>query len=260
MRRALALVVLGIAACVATVPIEGAPCPCPEGFRCCETSQACLPEGTACPARPPPSSLTPCARDAECPPNEACHAWTDDQAQPQGPRTCRRVCPPSAACAEGETCALAPRDGQALKTLQVARLCLPSTPPSGCEQTGCDGCTLDELNRMFCDGDSLAGCFLALHPTCGLSCTRAVIQGCGKDKCIADAGVAHCAVPMGLDPCLQFSCAGCPPQGFTCSGTAIVACEAVAVGEVDCPAYCRRREVRQCAQACTADGGVHCAP
>ena len=38
-------------ACVSRVPMTGRPCPCADGYACCDTTRQCLPAGQVCPAR-----------------------------------------------------------------------------------------------------------------------------------------------------------------------------------------------------------------
>ena len=50
------MLTLAIACAVAAAcqrPIEGTPCPCLSGYRCCAAEQACYPEGARCPGAVP---------------------------------------------------------------------------------------------------------------------------------------------------------------------------------------------------------------
>src|SRR3989339_1271159 len=49
-----------VSTCVSHVEIEGAPCPCPEGYSCCATLSGCIPSHTLCPNTYSPSSNKSC--------------------------------------------------------------------------------------------------------------------------------------------------------------------------------------------------------
>jgi hypothetical protein len=48
----LGVVAIAHAHCGGTVSLEKRPCPCTTGWTCCNQAQICVPQGTACPARP----------------------------------------------------------------------------------------------------------------------------------------------------------------------------------------------------------------
>jgi hypothetical protein len=46
----LILSAVAIGACAASFPIDGAPCPCTQGWTCCSGANICVENGTACPS------------------------------------------------------------------------------------------------------------------------------------------------------------------------------------------------------------------
>lgn len=279
----LAACVLGAAAaCVPLVELESKPCPCAEGFSCCETLGVCLSGSQRCPASYPASSGAACSRDRQCQRAEACHAWTtgdDAQTTPAGPRQCRRQCDPSISCADGEVCLLAPHDGQPLSAFRAAPLCLPRAARAGrgdgggadggqpvgdggqpdrCEAWSCQGCPADKIGKTFCQGDDLYGCLVATDPQCGLKCRKVKVQSC--KRCVESGGSTTCdaANIVPDDPCEDFPCTapGCGASAPSyCSDGKVATCLRVAFQGSTCSRLCRAETLESCSGSCRVSGG-----
>jgi len=259
-------VAAALAACWPHVAVEGAPCPCPNGFACCDTLATCLPAGEACPSAYPASSRQPCRFDAGCPLAEICAAWSLDDGVIMGPQECRRACPDDYPCADGESCGLVAHDAVLLDALHVTRACLATPPTVDCAGASCAACLATDLGRSFCDGTHVLGCFLALSPSCGVSCDVLDLEDCVDEVCEDEAAGAACrgnGVPNG-DPCGEHPCAACPagaaPGEVVCVGDEVVRCLAVPVVDQSCSEACEVTTT-PCSQGyhCVADGGAHCA-
>jgi hypothetical protein len=248
---------LGCAGCVSRVSVEGAPCPCPQdGMECCESLGSlgkCIRSGAQCPTKYPSSSAEPCQRDGDCPSDEVCESWTVDGA-PAGPRQCRRTCPGSYPCADGEVCETAPHDLQALQDLSVARMCISATPAAGCENQGCHECT--DLGSTYCDGNKVRGCFLAIHPQCGLTCRSLTVTDCDQLGCVVKDGAAQCGTAaLYMGPCVDMDCAKCGvglPGSFFCDGNSLAVCVALPTTHVSCNGECN------CSQICVPEVVATC--
>lgn len=66
--RRRAVITLVLAGCMAPLPLEDRPCPCTDGFVCCEATQRCASEASLCGSVVPPAEAGTCARDdkADC--------------------------------------------------------------------------------------------------------------------------------------------------------------------------------------------------
>jgi hypothetical protein len=258
----------GVAACVPHVAVDGAPCPCPEGFDCCATLSQCIPAGGQCPATYPPSSMRTCRWDSDCTPNEMCQSWISG-GTPAGPGVCRRCCPDRYTCADGEVCELAPHDNRPLEDMSLGRICVPAAPPAGCESQGCRDCDLSQLGNTFCDGNRVRGWFLALHPRCGLTCRSILVTDCTPDTCEIFDGTARCAgVANHASPCAALSCSQCgaAPGSFFCDGTKLAVCASLPIDDVTCGGacgcrqVCSREVVRSCTSCVVESSGPSCSP
>lgn len=265
MRRARASLVLLLAAaltgaCVPGVEVEGAPCPCPGGYVCCAAlDDTCLPDGAACPERLPASTATPCRRDVECGRGEVCHSWTLASGTHAGPGECRHACEGAVPCAAGEDCAPALHDGAVLDPTNATRACLPDPLPPVCAALGCAACGPDRVGRTWCGEDGVQGCFLAVHPECGLVCHAVLLAECPAPACEEGADGARCAV-FGGDPCGEHPCAGCPdgaaPGEPACAGATVVVCATLAArdelcgGACACDRWCAPVPVETCPAGC----------
>jgi hypothetical protein len=148
-------------------------------------------------------------------------------------------------------------------------LCIPEEPPEGCPSQGCSNCDRDQLGKTFCNSeDNVQGCFLALHPVCGLTCRSVVIQDCAETGCESIPDGAKC-VDYGWDAwCLEFSCEACgadgSESGYFCDGDDLVACVSLGMVEGHCPVECTCEMICQtevmetCPDGCSEDGGAHC--
>lgn len=187
---ALALLVASTvaASCVPLLDEAQKPCPCADGKLCCPTSGSCLDADEKCPDRYPASSTKACATDADCPRGEACHSWrlpaaAGDGDTLTGPQRCRRLCEPGYACASGESCQLALRDGRPLAEGNTGALCLDEAiTPDG----GADGAAADAGDGGADGGDA------------------APLDGGGTDARDASGDT--------LPECAAIGCAGCPPD------------------------------------------------
>lgn len=218
--------------CVPLVDVEGAPCPCPSGFSCCDTLLSCVPADEPCPTTYPPSTNTACLRDSECAPNARCYGWSDSTQQARGPGRCRTTCPETFDCADSEVCELAPHDGAPLEALNVARMCVPETPPSpGCT-LGCSQCPDGQLGKTYCMNGGVSACLIALDPVCGLTCEVLELLSCGSDRqCVeGPAGPACSPECLGCaeDLCSIYSCSECTegiePGSVGCEGDQVSTC------------------------------------
>jgi hypothetical protein len=247
-------------ACWPAAKIQGAPCPCPAGYSCCETLASCIgPEGS-CPTSLPPSSNAACARDSDCAIGEICHSWSTDGGGLGGPQVCRRDCTAGFACTSPEVCSLVPHDGASLAELKVVRACTPLIP--GCEQTRCQDCDANRLGKTYCQDKATHACFYSLHPVCGLSCTSQLIRDCGAAGCM-DSGTGICNVTPS-DPCLDFSCAACAqppaPGQFSCGDAGhVVGCSVAQFPGATCDKLCKVISF-ECPEgsSCMAGAGALC--
>jgi hypothetical protein len=256
------------------VDIEGAPCPCPEGSSCCTSLSVCLLPGSTCPDAYPPSSDNFCDRDADCPLGELCPAWQLEDGTAAGPRRCRHDCTDrSLACAQAEICEPAPLDGRALSQVYIGWVCAPEQPLIGCEKQNCRQC--EQAGGTFCDPSEaeVLGCFLAVHPDCGLTCTIVSVARCDGEKsyCMDISGGAVCSIyQVDGDICSAFPCDTCPgdgPGSLFCEANAVTTCASLAVepgmcttDACSCDQACTRVVVEACPGACSSDGGAHCVP
>jgi hypothetical protein len=255
-------------ACVSHVPIEGSPCPCPNGIDCCIPLAQCLSPGTTCPEIYPTSSRQSCQRDSDCTKfGEFCESWTVDGIA-AGSGECRRGCAEGLPCADGEICGLSPHDLQPLKDLHVAHICVSITPPAGCEGQGCYDCNFDELGKTYCDGHLIRGWFLATHPQCGLTCRSLIAKDCGMVSCVVEEGIVQCQkVAFYSDPCVSMACSLCDhdPGSFFCDGSNLSVCASLPTTHLDCGGtackcseICSRQTVRSCDGCSETNGGPSC--
>jgi len=209
--------------------------------------------------------------DQECPFRELCQAWKLPEGQLAGPGECRWNCSGEHPCAAGETCAPTLHDGQLLDAVNVALACAPETPAQGCEGLECHQCAPEHMGRSFCVEDVVYGCFLALHPVCGLTCQALQFEDCGSFGCRETALGASCVEGVfGPDWCTEFDCADCGPSGepgsLFCDGNEVVACtslpmhDELCTGTCACEQICRRKVVASCDGKCVESGGAHCEP
>jgi hypothetical protein len=270
MKRGLAIFVLTSATaltCISHVDVDGSPCPCPDGYSCCETLAKCMATTAVCPSTHPPSSGRPCQADSDCGAAEMCHSWANSGA-PGGPRLCRQRCADKSPCADQEVCEITPHDGRPLPEMFLARLCVPATPPAGCEGQGCRAADMDQLGHTFCDGDTVRGWFMATNPRCGLTCQSVVVQDCSPGVCEAKDGNARCNVFTLSTPCDTLPCEGCgtAPGSFFCDGPKLTACvampasEAVCLGSCPCTHLCYRQVVKDCGSCVVGADGPSCLP
>jgi hypothetical protein len=251
-----AAVLVALASCVPHVELEGAPCPCPEGYKCCEIRSDCVATEKPCPTSYPPSSGESCSDDADCPAGELCHAWTDNESSLAGPQTCQRDCSAGLPCAQPEVCQLSLRDGSPVDNLYASFMC--SAVPDGCEDAGCQECDPSQLGRTYCESREIKVCFAAVHPVCGLICSTATAQVCGDAGCMDSGGIGCNSTPSG-DPCAEFPCATCPnpsePGGFVCDGgnRAVGCTQATLVGG-SCDTICQEIALHGAASSACVGG------
>ncbi len=257
--------VLPTTSCWPTVKIEGAPCPCPTAYACCETLSICIRAGDICPESYPPSSNAPCARDQDCAIGEICYAWSVEGTGLSGPQSCQRDCTASFACASPEICSLVPHDGVALQNVDVIRACTDSNPVVGCEQAGCQGCDPSRLGTTYCEDKATHACFLSLHPICGVICASQMIQDCGPAGCM-DSGTGACNSNPNGNPCNDFPCSACPnptsPEQFSCVDTTqIKGCVVAQFAGETCDRICQVLTLG-CPEGsvCVEGTGAHCEP
>lgn len=230
--------------CVPNVSIEGAPCPCPNGLSCCESLFVCQSPGASCPEIYPASSGADCQKDSDCSATEQCQSWTLEDAIMSGSRSCRRVCEGGLSCAEGEVCELTPHDGMSLETLNVTQLCVSYPPTEVCASQGCAECGPDILGKTYCNGNQLLGCFIALHPECGITCELVLVSDCGPDGCRGDVGDADCTTGA-ASPCSERACENvCGPAGIgpgenTCVAEQFATCLSLPFNTGECKDACQ---------------------
>lgn len=253
-----------LTACVPHVEIEGAPCPCPSEYLCCETLAACVATRDQCPDRYPPSSAAPCRSDSECLFNEVCQSWSGEGGKAAGPGQCRRSCTTSIPCAEGESCELTPHDGQPLASMALLRACIPPTPAEGCPEVGCKACTEEQVGKVFCGGVTIMGCFITLNDRCGLTCELVTLQDCYPGQCDATGAAVECKGIYGIDLCTEYPCSECAqslaPGGSVCDGDQVVGCATLPYpGEV-CDQICKPQSTPcPAGMTCRDEDGAHCA-
>jgi hypothetical protein len=249
--------------CVPHVEIEGSPCPCPGGYMCCELLFECIDEQGTCPDSYPPSSATPCLTNDDCPKGEVCQAWSMENGSIGGPKTCRRDCSSGFSCASTEVCKLALQDGTLLADLNVARMCTTEAPLEGCKNDGCLDCEISQLGQTFCEDKGIHGCFLGIHPVCGLTCSSSVVQACGYAGCM-DSGGSTCNSQPIVDPCVEFSCSACPnpgvPMEHQCENShRVVGCLVAAFAGDSCNSICQTVSW-ECSEpsSCVEENAAHC--
>lgn len=242
------VILLSQVGCISPTPIEGALCPCPDGYYCCETQNACLANQSNCPSTQSSSSEKDCSFDAQCPSNEYCHAWTGADKQIRGPQKCRQPCTSAHPCAQGERCSIAPSNGDSLSVTNTQRMCVPTQPAAGCENVSCNECADEQFSALFCgqnDTDSIVQtCAYALSVQCGLNCSFKTIEVCEQDApCVTHNDETKCSktwtFPL-FDPCDDFNCEKCAsrPGEYTCSGNDIIQCSTVAYPGETCNQIC----------------------
>jgi hypothetical protein len=263
------LLVIALTRCWPRVDIPGAPCPCPQGYSCCGTLFTCLrgDDMDACPATFPSSSGTACGEDNDCPPSEACRAWTLPEGSLAGPQDCRTICSAAFPCAQGETCQFVPHGGLPLMQVNVARACVPEDAAPGCEHSGCSDCAQEQIGRTFCDDRLLRGCLLAMSPQCGVDCELVVVDDCQTPSaCVSDVSGARCFSNNGRDPCVDHACASCAgaplPGGVACDGDRVATCFSTPFPGDSCDTLCIVQS-EACPEAWTcheSDAGPLCSP
>lgn len=257
---ALALALFG---CVGHLEIEGAPCPCPDGFVCCPTLSACVASDESCPPHYPPSSGRTCSEDQDCPQQEICEVWSaQGHTGLFGPGLCRHRCTPDYPCSEGERCAPVHHDGQAMEALAILPACVPETPAVECQAFSCQACPPDRLGSTFCHDGDVWGCLFGSHLTCGITCETVWLKTCRDDSCQEGDGFAECMTNEPVDslPCDLYPCADCPSDEIGaayCAGQEIQTCTAMPWGE-DCEEICMPQVVETCAGQCTEQDGPVC--
>lgn len=120
----------------------------------------------------------------------------------------------------------------------------------------------------------MRGCYLGLHPVCGVTCRSLAVVDCGKLGCMEAGGVAACGqlddMPIDVDLCGMFPCSICPdgPGSFFCSGNDVAMCAALPITTATCgkPCGCAQLCVVEPVQSCSrcattnAVGGAACIP
>ena len=262
------------AGCINNVAVEGAPCPCPvDGYTCCKSLSVCLSPGQECPLSYPPSSASDCTQDTDCPRAEICQAWLDQQETPAGPEECRHDCTDQELpCANGEVCEPVPADGRRLSEMHIGWACVPEEPIPGCEGRDCRQCK--QVGATFCDEaeEAVLGCFLSVHPICGLTCSVISVEVCSQEENVCEPveGGARCTVPeYDGDICGFHPCSECPasPGSLYCQDDDLSTCASVSVTPqmcsavpCECTQVCIPTVVESCPGTCSPDGGAHCAP
>lgn len=255
---------IALAACIPHVSVEGAPCPCPEGYACCSTLAQCLADGKECPGAYPASSGQACAKDRDCPRNELCQSWTT-QEQMFGPQQCRRACPSEYPCGDGEACELTPHDGLALDAMSIGRICVPAIPPEGCKDQRCRDCVPSQLGKTFCDGKAVRGWFVGFHPQCGLVCRSIIVDECMTSHCVEVENGADCETRYFGEPspCVTLPCSlcGAPAGSPFCHVNDVAACLSVAFTDRGgaCDELCSIAVIESCT-SCVEDHGPQCGP
>ena len=261
MSRVLTLFLLVlVTGCVPSVNIAGAPCPCPQGYECCDTQNACIVEGGECPPVYPASSGMSCTTDSYCYLNEVCHIWTTDD-QLSGPSTCRRECPGPYPCGEGEACRLIPHNAQSLEIVNVIWACVPETQEAGCEEHGCGEWAKQRIGKTFCEDENVHSCLFAFHHQCGLTCKSVLIQDCENNGCLEEeSGVpTRCEHYGWEDPCVTYDCSACGENigGFFCQGSDLIACVSMSIetvycggGSCSCEDICNLEIIQQDSPSC----------
>ncbi|MCB9653467.1 MAG: hypothetical protein H6729_04945 [Deltaproteobacteria bacterium] len=239
--RALTLSLV-LAACVAEMPLDSAPCPCGANYVCCKTTGVCLSPSDVCPAVIPPSTADHCRMDTDCGHGEFCASWQISSTSSREGE-CRRDCASGAPCSSGEACRLSLHDNSTPDALKIATLCLPSAPAAGCDAWTCD-CDDISPGGTACRDRDLVGCQIVTHPTCGLGCGPRVIAGC--------EGVETVPVCM--------PCEACGGAGATyCSGDDLSGCALTVLP--DGSECCDTRRIVSCASGCENEGALaHCSP
>lgn len=269
----LCLLPLALTGCITEVGIQGAPCPCPSGYDCCRSLSVCLLDGQDCPERLPASSAEACTKDADCPRNETCQAWLDAQGLLAGPGQCRHDCVDKEfPCAQGEVCEPVPSDGRSLSEMHVAWVCVSEESLQECTENDCRQC--EQVGGTFCDDEhgSVMGCFLSVHPVCGLSCTVVPVEVCSYEGSVCELveGGAHCTISeYDGDICGSYPCSDCPaqPGSLYCRDDDLSTCATVSVApmmcadaECSCSEACIPLSVLSCVESCSMLGGAHCLP
>jgi len=283
-RAAVAAVVAGLVSfCVPRLEIEEAPCPCPSGYHCCQTlsSGTCLTSAAECPEEHPPSTEDPCSTDTDCEPGEICQSWKLTDGEVAGPRECRYVCSGDHPCSTGEICGPILHDGRPLEAMNVGQACVDEDPPAGCENMSCQQCATAEVGQTVCVDHRVEGCWVALHPQCGLTCQQVQVENCCETEpdvpCSPEPALceqseigARCTPTYwGTGWCEEFPCsecgAGSTPGTAFCDGNELVVCNALTLDDWHCndnPCSCDQICVRQvtatCDNGCSDDGGAHC--
>ncbi len=257
---------VALSTCISRVDIEGAPCPCPDGFFCCPTLGACVADENACPGEYPSSGAMTCTRDSDCLRNEMCHSWGGETGEVSGSQQCRRDCAGGFPCAAGEKCSLVPHDGAELADIELANLCVADPPQTSCAGLDCSECVPEQMGKTYCDGRTLMGCFFTLHEVCGLVCRTGMIVDCGDDGCGSSPEGADCNSIIGdVHHCAARDCTACAggpaPDESVCVGDEVHTCMALPYAQEPCDTVCVLTT-----QSCTSSGGCldvdepHCSP
>lgn len=103
-----------VAACTSELPLEGRPCPCADGWQCCEDQNVCVPEGDACPEHDTVSATEASSSDSDIGTEET--GGTDTLTTVDPPNTDSQTCADTAEhtdCPEGSYCCdFVPMPGQ----------------------------------------------------------------------------------------------------------------------------------------------------
>lgn len=94
-----------VGACTSELPLEGRPCPCADGWQCCEDQNVCVPEGDACPGHDTVSATEASSSDSDKGTGET--GGTDTQTTVDPPDTESQTCADTANhtdCPEGSYC------------------------------------------------------------------------------------------------------------------------------------------------------------
>jgi hypothetical protein len=155
--------------------------------------------------------------------------------------------------------------------MHIGWACVDEEPIAACEGRGCRQCK--QVGGTFCDEDeeSVLGCFLAIHPLCGFTCSVIPVEDCTTtgNVCEVVEGGARCAyAEYDGDICGAYPCAVCldhDPGSLFCLDDDVATCATVsvtpdmcAIGPCDCTQACITEVVQECLGSCSPDGGAHC--
>ncbi len=156
---------------------------------------------------------------------------------------CSRSCVAGFPCAPGETCTYSLHDGDPATALNITQLCTQDVADGPCVLWRCTGCEGLAIGETHCEGGQAVACLLGVHPTCGVSCQKAVVA---SDCDSGEQPPELCS----LYPCHTCG-AGIDQSGAMCVGSDIVSCfyaEPMTTGT--CDVYCTERTLVSCPNGC----------